>query len=147
MSKRSHLLVRNELYYFRIKVPTDLKRYIPSKEIKKALKTRVEAEAKEQVTSIEHRVQKSFRLLRSGLLSEDQVRELVNELFPSKKRDTRPAAFKLSDMICRYIAFNEKTWVRPRSSIASDTRLPIRSSKQECKRLSSQRSWDMLTIP
>ncbi|HJW28703.1 MAG TPA: site-specific integrase [Saprospiraceae bacterium] len=110
MFKANHLILRNGCYYFYIRVPQDLQQHIPTKFIKKSLKTKTESQAKEQVIPIEHKVLKTFRLLRSGLLTEDQVANVVSELLPSKMKGEKPVAFKLSDLITRYVHHNEKTW-------------------------------------
>lgn len=110
MFKANHLITYKGSYYFFIRVPQDLLPHIPSKFIKKSLKTKIESEAREQVIPLEHKVIKSFRLLRSGLLTEDQVTSLVCELLPSKMRGKKPVVLKLSDMMGRYIANHEKTW-------------------------------------
>jgi len=110
MFKPNHLITYKGSYYFFIRVPQDLLPHIPSKFIKKSLKTKIESEAREQVVPLEHKVIKSFRLLRSGLLTDDQVTRLVCEMLPSKMREKKPIDLKLSDMIARYIANHEKAW-------------------------------------
>jgi len=119
MSKPNHLLVRNGRYYFFIRVPQDLQQYIPITFIKKSLKTKIESEAIEQVIPLEHKVQRWFRLMRAGLLTDDQLSGVVNELLPTKMRDKQPAAYKLSDVISRYIACHVKSWA-PKTKLENE---------------------------
>jgi len=119
MFKPNHLILRNGCYYFFIRVPRDLQHCIPTSFIKKSLRTKIEAEAREQIIPIEHKVQKWFRLMRAGLLTEDQLAVVIQELVPSMTRGKRPAAFKLSDMISRYIACSEKTWA-PKTKLENE---------------------------
>lgn len=110
MFKANHLITYRGYYYFFIRIPSDLKHLFPCTFIKKSLKTRNEAEAREQVIPLEHKVLRCFRLLRSGLLADDQVTDLILELGPSKTKEKKPVAFKLSDMISRYVDHHEKAW-------------------------------------
>ena len=109
MSKKTHLYCRHNLYYYRIKVPTDLKQHIPSREIKKSLKTTDQKIATTLAVSVEYEVHKVFALLRSNLLPEDMVPKVVNKLLgrPDATKDT---GVSLGQAICHYIALNESKW-------------------------------------
>jgi len=109
MSKRTHLYCRHNLYYYRIKVPTDLKQYIPSTEIKKSLKTTDHKIATTLAVSVEYEVHKVFALLRSNLLPEGMVPKVVNQLL-GRPDETKEAGVSLSQAIGQYIALNESKW-------------------------------------
>ncbi|QWV98638.1 site-specific integrase [Geomonas nitrogeniifigens] len=119
MFKPNHLITYKGYYYFYIRIPSDLKHLFPCTFIKKSLKTKIETEAREQVIPIEHKVSKCFRLIRSGLLAEDQVASVVSELLPYKMKGKKQVAFKLSDIIRRYITCNEKTWA-PKTKLENE---------------------------
>lgn len=56
MSTKSHLICRNQVYCFRIKVPADLRHLIPAVEIKKSLKTYDYDHAQSIAASVEYKV-------------------------------------------------------------------------------------------
>jgi hypothetical protein len=110
MFKPNHLVAYKGCFYFFIRVPKDLQQHIPSAYIKKSLKTKVEAEAKEQVVPLEFNVLKAFRLIRAGMLTDDQVANLVREMFPSKMREMKPKKLLLSGIMGKYVNQHEATW-------------------------------------
>ena len=110
MFKANHLVAYKGCYYFFIRVPKDLQAHIPSAYIKKSLKTKVEVEAKEQVVPLEYKVLKAFRLIRAGMLTDDQVASLVCEMFPSKMKEMKPNKLLLSGIMGKYVKHHEATW-------------------------------------
>lgn len=76
-----YLLRRNGYYYFRVCTPRDLLPVIKQREIKKSLKTRRLQHAKSLAKVWGFRVEKLFFMLRSGMLTDDQIRAIVNEFF------------------------------------------------------------------
>jgi hypothetical protein len=78
MSKISHLITRNKQLYYFIRIPTDLKQYFSCTFIKRSLKTVDKTKAKEDAAPLEYQVSRTFRMLRSGLLSETQAATLLS---------------------------------------------------------------------
>ena len=75
-----HLIKRGRTYYFRIRIPKDLLHYFSIPEVRKSLKTSNLPAAKILYSSLEEKYQKSFALLRSGFVSEEQVAGILSEL-------------------------------------------------------------------
>jgi hypothetical protein len=75
-------LIRNDYsYYFRIRVPTDMQRYVGRKELSYSLKTGYVGIAKHKARLLAALVQQLFRNIRNGdrtlnELSEDKIQEL-----------------------------------------------------------------------
>ena len=86
MSYPAHLITINKHYYFRITIPVDLKQFFPVTVIQKSLKTTCIKEAKAILLANEYKVQKVFALLRTGVLLDDMVHHMVNEIVPRKGR-------------------------------------------------------------
>ena len=108
MSATSHLHHRNGHFYYRIKVPLDLRHTFQAAEIKKSLKTSDLIAAKEETVILEYKVSKTFRLIRSGLLSDHQIACMVSELLP--KRQGKKLGIKLSEVMDAYAKEHEKKW-------------------------------------
>lgn len=79
-----YLVKRNQTYYYRIKIPSDLSHLIPSKEIKQSLKTRNLDAAKIVSSGINAKVQSLFGLLRVGSLDQEQISHLIAPYLPRK---------------------------------------------------------------
>jgi len=62
------ILKRNNVYYFRIKTPTDVLSYINRKEIWKSLNTRNLKLARAAAKSIGYHLEQLFTWIRSGML-------------------------------------------------------------------------------
>ncbi|MBT0652906.1 site-specific integrase [Geomobilimonas luticola] len=107
MSTKTYLFCRKNTYYYRIKVPTDLLSIIPAVEIKKSLKTSDLDKAQSLSAAMGYKVHAAFMQLRSGMLSEQQVKVVVNQLL-SKKLDSD--SITLSSAIKDYIRRNERSW-------------------------------------
>jgi len=107
-----HLITRNKQFYYCIRIPADLKHHFSCKFIKRSLKTPDKVHAKEDARHLDQMVTKTFRLLRSGLLSEEQAESLVSKLLPKKKTVTTTLEQKvmLTDMIEAYIKEHERKW-------------------------------------
>ena len=108
MSATSHLHHRNGHFYYRIKVPLDLRHTFQAAEIKKSLKTSDLIAAREETVILEYKVSKTFRLIRSGLLSDHQIACMVSELLP--KRQGKKLGIKLSEVMDAYAKEHEKKW-------------------------------------
>ena len=68
MSFPTHLIKVNNRFYFKVKIPTDLTNFFPSKFIKKSLKTGNLLVAKAALATMEYKSQNTFALLRTGLV-------------------------------------------------------------------------------
>lgn len=117
MSYPTHLLRRNEHYYYKIKVPVDLQQYFPTPFITKSLKTTDLHDAKTILVAVEYRTHRVFTMLRTGMLDGDMVTRLVSEIIPSKViksgkvHEGIPAIrHPLSKMIKQYMEFKEPEW-------------------------------------
>ncbi|MFO7984127.1 MAG: DUF6538 domain-containing protein [Desulfuromonadales bacterium] len=73
---------RNQTYYYRIKVPSDLSHLIPSREIKQSLKTSNIDAAKVAASGINAKVQTLFGLLRIEAIDHDQLSQLLASYLP-----------------------------------------------------------------
>ena len=80
-----HVYARNGIYYYRADIPTDLKHYFPTTEIKQSLKTKDSKIAKVMAISLEYKLQQTFTMIRTGMLPEDMIIKVVNTIMPSKK--------------------------------------------------------------
>src|SRR5664279_4176244 len=101
MSKASHLIIRNNQFYYFIRIPADLKQHFPGAFFKRSLKTVDKTKAKEDAILLEYQVSKTFRMLRSELLSEAQATTLVSDLLP-RKRVKEACYIKLSEIMEAY---------------------------------------------
>lgn len=73
-----YLLKRDGRYYFRLRVPLDLRRWFaPREEIKKSLKTNSFNGAKCLVRVWIYRSEQLFAQLRSAMLTDDKIKQLV----------------------------------------------------------------------
>src|SRR5512134_2421769 len=75
-----YLLRRDGRYYFRIRIPLDLRRWFgPREEIKKSLKTNGYNDAKSLARAWLYRSERLFTRLRSAMVTDDQIRQLVTD--------------------------------------------------------------------
>lgn len=70
-------------YYFRRNIPLTLKSYFPkaTTEIRKSLKTKCLKTAKVNIKVWSYRVEKLFTLMRSGMLTHDQLNKIAQDFF------------------------------------------------------------------
>ena len=76
----NYLYKRNNIYYFRLRIPKDLKHVIPASEIKKSLKSCTKHKAKSLAKVIGCKVEETFMLLRSHVLTHEQQIEVAGRL-------------------------------------------------------------------
>lgn len=76
----NYLYKRNNIYYFRLRIPKDLKHVIPATEIKKSLKSCTKHKAKSLAKVIGCEVEETFMLLRSHVLTHEQQIEVAGRL-------------------------------------------------------------------
>lgn len=108
---REHVYLRNGIYYFRLDVPQDLTHYFPAKEIKRSLRTNDPNIAKLAANRLELQVLQGYALLRFGMLSEEMVKQIVQELMPQvRKAETQSNGKLLSYVIQTYTAEKQNGW-------------------------------------
>lgn len=104
-----HIFTRKDIYYYRADIPSDIKHYFHTPEIKQSLKTKDSKIAKVMAISMEYRLQRIYALIRSGMLPEDIIAGMVAEIFPHRKPD-KPPGVHLSSLIDDYVKANEDKW-------------------------------------
>ena len=82
----THLIKINNRFYYKIKVPVDLKHHFPCTFIKKSLKTSDLRAAKTMMVAMEYNIHRSYALLRTGMLPDDIIRKVVEEIVPIKQK-------------------------------------------------------------
>lgn len=103
-----YLYRRGNTYYFLIKIPVDLKPHFGNRShLVKALKTSLLPEAKIAVESVRAKVKSSFLLLRSGVLREEQLVQIISDLTGKCKHHPPEPEKRLSEVIRMYL--DEKT--------------------------------------
>ena len=110
MSLPTHLICYNNHYYYQAKVPVDLKQYFCRTFIKKSLKTSDLREAKTMLASMEYNIHKGFTLLRTGMLPDDIIWQVVKSIVPSKAKAAVVRGKVLSEVITQYVAEKESGW-------------------------------------
>lgn len=75
----SYVFKRKNTYYFRIKIPLDILPYFERKEIWKSLKTGYLKTAKSASRSLAFNIEQLFIWIRSGMLTDSQIKLLVKE--------------------------------------------------------------------
>ena len=80
-----HYLIRiNKTYYFRLRVPLDVKIYFHRREIKKTLNTSCYTSAKSLVKKFIAESERVFTMIRSGVLSEVMIKKMVDTFVDSR---------------------------------------------------------------
>jgi hypothetical protein len=74
-----NLLKRNNIYYFRCKIPQDIYPYIQRRELWKSLKTTNYKTAKSAKVKLLYSTERLFLHLRSGMYTDAQMKQLVND--------------------------------------------------------------------
>ncbi len=104
-----HLFTRKGTYYYRSNVPVDLLQHFPTTEIKKSFKTKESKLAKCMAVSMEYRLQRTYALIRTGMLPNDIIQAMIAEVAPRAKVE-KPAGRLLSSLIDDYVKANEDKW-------------------------------------
>ena len=107
-----HVYLRNNIYYFRSDVPSDLTHYFPTSEVKRSLKTSDPCAAKLAALDMELKVQQAYTLLRVGILSDDIIQQVVEAVVPNATKPTAPEEKGniLTDVISDYTAEKQSNW-------------------------------------
>lgn len=106
----SHIFVRNGIYYYRTDIPSDIKQYFPITEIKLSLKTNDSKNAKSMAVSMEYKVQQVFCVLRTGMLPDDLIKQVVAGIIPSRQKSAVVMGKLLSEIAEQYVAEKESGW-------------------------------------
>lgn len=104
-----HVFVRNNIYYFRTDIPSDIRHLFHSSEIKQSLKTKDSKIAKVMAISMEYKLQQTFSLIRSGMLPEEVIAGMIAKLYPRLKVE-KPVGKLLSSLIDDYVKAKEDNW-------------------------------------
>ncbi|QXE92434.1 site-specific integrase [Geomonas subterranea] len=108
---REHVYLRNGIYYFRLDVPQDLTHYFPAKEIKRSLRTSDPSIAKIAANKLEMQTLRAYALLRLGMLTDDMVKLIVQELVPLvRKAEPQSKNKLLINVIQTYTAEKQAGW-------------------------------------
>ncbi len=75
-----YLLQRNNVYYFRIKVPKDLVPFINRREIWKSLKTNHHRSARTAALKLLYHTERLFLHVRSGMFSKAEIKKFRRPL-------------------------------------------------------------------
>ena len=75
----SCLIKRNDIYYFRLRIPLDIAPYFSRKEIWKSLKTKNYKSAKTNISKLLYTTERLFLHLRSGMYTDTQMKQLVKD--------------------------------------------------------------------
>lgn len=108
---------RNQTYYYRIKIPSDLSHLIPSREIKQSLKTRNLDAAKLAAAGINLKVQSLFSLLRVEAIDQEEIPGFIASYLPRKRlfrvvatEEGDSGNLKLSEVIQLFVADKSPRW-------------------------------------
>lgn len=109
-----YLSKRNQFYYFRIRIPKDVRHYFSCNEIKLSLHTRDSASAKILHSHFHSKTQKAFAILRTQSLSGDEIQALVRSITkPNTHQDNTSSgrsSLRFSKLINLYSADREPHW-------------------------------------
>ena len=73
-----HLLKRNNTYYYKLKIPRDLQKLIPMKEVRFSLRTHVKRDALLLSSTLTTKYYTLFTQLRSGIFTQEEVTHLIS---------------------------------------------------------------------
>jgi hypothetical protein len=76
-----HLCRIGDWWYFRLRIPRDVARHFPCREIKKALRTGDLKRARARVNVLSFETERIFTLIRSRLLTDSQIEQLVRDFY------------------------------------------------------------------
>lgn len=88
MAHSAHLYRVNETYYFRIRIPSDIKRWFKGKEdFKRSLRTKVLTSAKLLSKLWSAKTEKLFTMMRTGMLTDSQITAMVRDYYNTTFED------------------------------------------------------------
>ena len=74
----SALLKRNDVYYFRLRIPKDIRKFFPRPEIVKSTHTKKYTQAKGLVRGLLGKIEGLFMVIRSGVLTDVEINRIVD---------------------------------------------------------------------
>ena len=96
-----YLYRRGKSYYFLIKIPKDIRPLFGSRDhIVKSLKTKVSSNARLALEPIRSKVKSGFLLIRSGLLTDDQLQKILADLTKANNKQSPPQIKQQSKNCC-----------------------------------------------
>ncbi|MDD2900655.1 MAG: site-specific integrase [Desulfuromonadaceae bacterium] len=120
-----HITTRNGHYYYRMAIPNDLKHLFPFREIKQSLNTDNLKAAEGLALGIESKVQQAFAILRSEMISDEILPQIISSMLPRVTRQSS-SRLKLSDLMQRYILQTEIHWtLKTKIEVKSECKLLI----------------------
>lgn len=84
--KSVHIECKNGWWYYRRRIPEDLRSFFPRKQIRTSLKTKSHDDALMLVRLRDAETDKTFALIRSGVLSSRQREQTIASLFPDHRQ-------------------------------------------------------------
>lgn len=109
MSYPTHLIRIKSHFYYKIKVPSDLRHFFPCTFIKSSLKTTDLNKAKTLLIAKEYKVHEVFTLLRTGMLQEDMFPLIIQSVMTPKQKTARQR-MTLSTVINQYVTDMKGGW-------------------------------------
>jgi len=73
------IVKRNSVYYFRLRVPADMRKHFPCNEIRCSLHTQLYRQAKSLARGKLGELERVFMTIRSGVLTDDEITKLVDK--------------------------------------------------------------------
>jgi len=110
LSYPTHLICYKNHFYYQAKVPVDLRKHFSCTFIKKSLKTSDLYHAKTLLVAMEYDIHKSFTMIRTGMLPEEMIRQIVEGVIPSKQKTAVVRGKLLSEVVELYVAEKESGW-------------------------------------
>jgi Domain of unknown function (DUF6538) len=84
-----HLYSFKGFYYFRSRVPSDLQGFFQCRMIKKALRTTDFKTATSSVKLLSNELYRVIKVIRSGILTDEQIKQLVREFFDNSLKQSK----------------------------------------------------------
>ncbi len=110
-SNRKYLFRRSGgNYQLVMKIPSDIQPILNAKWIKRSLKTSNIKNANFLLDSIAGKIQTSFTLLRSGVLTDDQMIAIKTSILPCKRTSSKTPDKTLHKLIDQYILERSPNW-------------------------------------
>lgn len=110
MSYPEHLIKVNSTFYYKAKVPVDLRQHFPCSFIKKSLRTKDIRAAKTMLVAFEYKTHRTFSLIRSGMLPDEVVKQVVSDIVPVKGKQEVTKGKVLADIIPAYSEAKKTEW-------------------------------------
>jgi integrase len=104
VSVAEYLYRRGTSYYFVIKIPSDIKQHFGNRHhLVRSLKSSKLSDAKKAIEPLRAKAKSSFLLIRSGILSEEQIQKTVSSLLLKEQPASRKRDNHLSALVRMYL--------------------------------------------